>query len=349
MKAMPYERKVYLDRKSRQVIRQRNKSYQPQDRDYRKDKTEELEEEFRTAWAAPAIFTVLTEPHRATLIKALSRLRRQMCSSITSLALDFSQTEKLYADGMLLFWAELKRLLKHIKGRIDITISLPENNKVSQVLKQLGVLDLVGNKAPIVPADHDVINWRAASGDLVQGEKYDVILKQYDGEIAPYLQENLYTGITEAMTNVTNHAYDMPRDDGIGITDQKTWWMFSHQKDGYLSVAFCDLGAGIPRTLPFKRRNVWNRILRKGLNSDSAVIKYAVKDSVSRTKKSHRGKGLRQIMQIVQDIDDGEAVIHSNKGMYAARNGRIEQYEYRDSILGTLIFWKIPLPNREDA
>lgn len=262
--------------------------------------------------------------------------------------LDFSDTEKMYSDAVLLFWAELKRLIKFVKGRVEFKVILPHNKKVGQVLKQVGILDLLGVSASIVPQDHDVINWRAASGSRVLGEKYDDILQQYDGEITPFLQGNLYTGITEAMTNVSNHAYDLSRDDGLGIDDQKDWWMFSHEKDNYLSVAFCDLGAGIPRTLPVKRRSVWNRLVRKGLKNDSDIIKFAVKDSVSRTRKSHRGKGLRQIMEVINGLPDAQAIVYSNRGVFMMNSGGTSRsVDYHDSILGTLIYWKIPLPAKE--
>ncbi|MCI1005193.1 hypothetical protein [Herbaspirillum sp. C7C8] len=301
-------------------------------------------------WAAPSTFTLGIEPERSEFLKAMSLLRHKVGKLAENITLDFSHTEKLYADGMLLFWAELKRLIKHVQGKVDISLVLPNNRKVAQVLKQIGILDLLGVKANVIPEDHDVINWRAATGNLVQGDQYEVILKEYDGEIAEYLQDNLYTGITEAMTNVSNHAYDLPREDGLGICHQKTWWMFSHQKDGYLSVAFCDLGAGIPRTLPVKRKSVWNRIMRKGIKYDSDIIKFAVKDSVSRTRKKHRGKGLRQIMDVIRGLPDAEAVVYSNKGRYGTSwGGRPHQRDYRDSILGTLIFWKIPLPRKEDV
>ncbi|WP_144241582.1 hypothetical protein [Janthinobacterium agaricidamnosum] len=159
---------------------------------------------------------------------------------------------------------------------------------------------------------------------------------------------SIYTGITEAMTNVSNHAYDLSREDGLGIDDQKDWWMFSHEKDNYLSVAFCDLGAGIPRTLPVKRRSVWNRLVRKGLKNDSDIIKFAVKDSVSRTRKSHRGKGLRQIMEVINGLPDAQAIVYSNRGVFMMNSGGASRsVDYHDSILGILIFWKIPLPAKE--
>jgi hypothetical protein len=120
--------------------------------------------------------------------------------------------------------------------------------------------------------------------------------------------------------------------------------------NGVLSIVFCDLGAGIPRTLPLKRKSVWNRLRRKGLRSDSEIIKFAIKDSVSRTRKSHRGKGLRQIVNAVTGQVGAEAVIYSNRGVVIVRSGgHTRSFDYRDSILGTLIFWRIPLRDKEDV
>lgn len=126
--------------------------------------------------------------------------------------------------------------------------------------------------------------------------------------------------------------------------------MFSSEMKGVLSIVFCDLGAGIPRTLPIKRKSVWNRLRRKGLRSDSEIIKFAIKDSVSRTRKSHRGKGLRQIVHAVNGVVDAEAVVYSNRGAVSVRSGGLTRaVDYRDSILGTLIFWRIPLHVKEEA
>jgi len=264
--------------------------------------------------------------------------------------LDFSLAEKMHAEGTLLFLAELKRLLRHVKGEVEIDCILPHNNKVAQVLKQVGVLDLLGVTAPIVPVDHDVVNWKAAHGTQVLGEKYDDILQQYDGDIAELLQDKLYTGITEAMTNVINHAYDFSRDDGLNVAPMKEWWMFSQQQHGHLTIVFCDLGAGIPRTLPMKRPGVWRRIVNLGRTSDSDVIRHAVEDSVSRTMKDYRGKGLGQIVRVVSGITGATVNIFSNRGVHSVKCGvKPQSVTYSDSILGTLIYWRIPLPVKEAA
>lgn len=264
-----------------------------------------------------------------------------------ALCLDFSQTEKLAADGTLLFFAELRRLIKHSKTELKISCIPPTNNKVSQVFQQIGLFSLLGAVGGATPQDADVVNWRFAHGHKVDGARYEDILANFDGDIANELQQSLFTGITEAMTNVVNHAYDMPRGDGTGIANSREWWMFSQAKDGLLTVAFLDLGAGIPRTLPENRPTVWKRFLQVGKRLDSRAIDYAVKDSISRTNESHRGKGLGQILRVVDSVKGGEMAILSNFGALTRKNRVSQRIDYRDSIQGTLIYWNIPLELEE--
>lgn len=252
------------------------------------------------------------------------------------------------SDGGLLFLAELRRLIRYVEGKIIIDFEPPKNEKIYQVLQQIGLCDLLGVKSVIVPKDDDVINWRYAQGAQVEGKKYDDILADYDGEIAQPLQEKLFTGITEAMTNVINHAYGLERNDGLDANDNlKEWWMFSQEKDGYLSVSFCDLGAGIPRTLPIKHPSLWKRLLKFGKSSDANAIDYAVRDSKSRTKKTYRGHGLGQIMRVCESMEGAQVIIFSNKGALTRINRHKKLYSFPDSILGTLICWKVPLQEKK--
>ncbi|MDO8712936.1 MAG: hypothetical protein Q7K13_00425 [Polynucleobacter sp.] len=256
-------------------------------------------------------------------------------------------TEKMYSDGTLLFLSEMHRLTRHVQGGVPIKFIAPKNDKVLQVLKQIGFIDLIGVKTQITPKDDDVVNWRVAHGAQVDGEKYDDVLAQYDGDIAQALQKKLFTGITEAMTNVANHAYDLNRIDGLNINDEsKEWWMFSQEKDGFLSVSFCDLGAGIPRTLPVKHPSLWKQISMLGKSNDADAIDHAVRKSVSRTNDVGRGNGLGQIVQVVQAQNQSEVVIYSNKGTFTKINGSKRLFRHSDSILGTLIYWKVPLQHK---
>lgn len=237
-------------------------------------------------------------------------------------------------------------MIRHVRGDVAVSAAIPDNNKVAQVLNQLGIFELLGTPCTVTPKDDDVIHWRYAHGQRVEGEKYEDVLAEFDGEITPALSERLFTGITEAMANVINHAYQFPREDGIK-SQSSDWWMFSQEKDGVLTVVFCDLGAGIPKTLKYKRPNVWKRIIKRRVSGDAGVIGYALIDSVSRTKESHRGKGLGQIVGLIDAVQGGCVKILSNKGILCREGGQTTTGNYRDSIMGTIINWQIPLPGKE--
>jgi ABC-type transporter Mla MlaB component len=301
-----------------------------------------------TTWIAPGTFDISNQGPRATLLFRLRQLRRAIWIG-KKVNLDFSNIEKVHADGMLLFLAELRRLIKHTEGELKITCIPPQSDKVCQVFQQIGLFDLLGHSHSAVPKDDDVINWRFAHGRKVEGQRYEDVLAEYDGNIAQPLQENLFAGITEAMTNVLNHAYALPREDETGIVNSREWWMFSQSKDDQLTVAFLDLGAGIPKTLPLKRPALWQKLVRLNRTLDSRTIEYALKDSISRTNESHRGKGLGQMARVVDLVPGGVITILSNFGGLTRKGSGISRRDYSDSIQGTMIFWKIPLPVKESA
>ncbi|WP_048985871.1 hypothetical protein [Burkholderia cenocepacia] len=296
---------------------------------------------------APKQLDLILEPFRTQLLGGLKLLRRCVKHN-RSLRIVFDRTEKVFSDGMLLLVAELRRLLRYSEGRAKVTCTVPKNDKVAQVAKQVGLLDMLGVECNVEPRDNDVVPWRHAYGSGAEGQRFDDVLADYDGEITPALSSALYRGVSEAMTNVVNHAYVSPRLDGLDVKMKNDWWMFSSERDGVLSVVFCDLGAGIPGTLPGSRPELWRRITFRSNCRDGRVIKYAVSDSVSRTKKGHRGKGLGQIVKVIETVPGASVMVYSNRGIYRrTAEGEVKVFELDDSMLGTLINWQIPLARRD--
>jgi hypothetical protein len=203
---------------------------------------------------------------------------------------------------------------------------------------------LVGYRRKVETTHDDVIHWRSATGHEVIGEKFDEVLGYYDGQITEVLSKNLYLGFTEAMTNCHHHAYIGTRPDGLNIAaEQKDWWMFSQERDGWLSVVFCDLGIGIPGTLPIKKPTLWQRIELFGSKLDAHAIQEAIGESRTRTGLHHRGKGLKQLVDVVAHVDQGQIGIFSNKGRFTLKSQKESISQFTDSIYGTLIYWKVPL------
>lgn len=302
---------------------------------------------YERLWIAPEVFSIGLKVNRRPMLQALANLRTMLLKRPSRVMLDFSRTRQMHAEGTLLFTAELRTLIHLQRGITTFDVTPSKVDKVMQVLKQIGVLDVLGLRFhDVVCRDDDVVHWLHASGQGAQGELYDEVMGPYDGRIPEALSQKLYSGVSEAMTNVVNHAYTRPRQDGLRTSSDRDWWMFSTEREGRLVVVICDLGAGIPGTLPYSQdhRSLWKRLRRSGSTDDGTIIAHAVSESVTRTEQHHRGRGLGQIARVIQSIDNATVSISSNRGFYSrGSTGEVKLGNYQDSIQGTLIRWEFPI------
>lgn len=299
---------------------------------------------------APAFFMLNDENKRVKLLKFISKLRTMMLINKKSICIDFSTTKHLVADGTLLFVSELNRAIQLSGNKVTVKCVPPKKAKLKNVFSQIGLFKTFKYKyRGIKNHDEDVVHWRYANGVLVEGKAYEQLLGQYDGRIAESLSSKLYVGLVEGMKNVRHHAHINVRKDGMNVKhDFQGWWMFSQERNGHLSVLLCDLGVGIPDTLPVKHQNAFEALLRKlALKSmqlnDSEIISEATELKKSRTLEEHRGRGLGQMVNAITGEFEGSVTILSNKGCYTNQNGRVTLREFGSSILGTLIYWRVPL------
>ena len=208
----------------------------------------------------------------------------------------------------------------------------------------------------ITPELDNVINWKVAFGRNTDATEVGEILES-QSDLPKHKAKKLYRGVSEAMTNVSQHAYIEIVDDVEEAIENKGWCMFYREENERIFVAFCDLGVGIPVTLPhtvIKNNekglflNVLKRIFpTRKKYSDGELIRAAIEVKRSRTRKSHRGKGLLDMIKVVENTSNGELSIISNKGMYQYRRYNSQTSEknknYKESISGTLIIWSLPL------
>ena len=131
--------------------------------------------------------------------------------------------------------------------------------------------------------------------------------------------------------------------------------MFAQEKNGRLSVVICDLGIGIPNSLPktheagLVRRTLeaFSRAAKLKGYRDVDFIRAALEIGKSRTQQPGRGYGVAQLRAVIESIEEGSLRIFSNRGCYTYSKklgNDIEKHdEYRTSIHGTLIEWSVPL------
>ena len=283
---------------------------------------------------------------RVRFIRFLRELRNVALQGGNGVIVDFSQTVRIYPAGGLLLVAELDRIKKLVpNGALLSCKGATQDSLPDQVLTQIGVYKALGYSTGASPSDQTVVHWRTATGLKAAGEEAGPLLENCDGELAPALRTSLYRGITEAMTNAVQHAYLGPRRDGSNCHGEKRWWLFSQQRDGVLYVVFCDLGIGIPASLPIVNTGVKKILAGFARNrSDVEAIRLATELGKTSTAQPNRGKGLPEILDAARKSAQGACVIYSNRGQFGFDPGGTEvEKQYSDSILGTLIEWRVPI------
>lgn len=162
----------------------------------------------------------------------------------------------------------------------------------------------------------------------------------------------IYGALVEAAYNVEKHAY--PNEFNWRFQPiVKGWWATASLDPVRECVMFIvyDQGVGIAQTLP--RWEGWEKVrgilahlpfrVGAGLNDESNMIKAALE--VDRTSLSGgHGKGLQDIVSVVQGFADAEVRILSGQGsLLYKRDEAVDLIDRTLHIGGTLIEWTIPL------
>lgn len=306
---------------------------------------------------APAVFELGDDVSRSQLLTFLRMLRRLTVLHDTRVTIDFDETTRMESAGTLLFLSEVHRILaigRDRKRRL-IKCRRMSNPKVAQVLHQIGFFGAIGRKSKIQPTESDVIHWRVVvAGTGTEGQKASELIESFRDRLPPSLSSPMYAGLVEAMTNCRQHAYLHKRRDGLGLQGKGEWWLFAQERDGLLNVVICDLGIGIPSSLPLTQDQslIADLLAKAGLAitvgyTDADLVHAATEVGRSRTRNPHRGKGLKDVVDVINTAGSGHLVIHSNRGRYSyyIKDGTPTRARknYRHSILGTVIQWAVPI------
>lgn len=264
--------------------------------------------------------------------------------------LNFSETVRMTAPATLLLTAELDRIKRLLGDDMWVKIKWSDDPIVNQVLQQVGVAELC-KQADDTPNeylfDESVKHWRFATG-VRMSDVAGRALERFEGRITEKLQSGLWKGVSEALVNSVEHAYLEPREIGQRFDDETRWWMFSQERDGELTVVVCDLGIGIPRSLPIRwgMDQIRDVLIKFGIHKpDLAAVRGALTLGETRTGQENRGRGLPQIWQDLKDLGARGILILSNRAslFWNGRKQSESSHEFNDSIGGTMIAWTVPI------
>ena len=264
--------------------------------------------------------------------------------------IDFKPIEKLTPSGALVLAAELDRW-NHVRNsqRRLTPVDLGKwQRDVRSLLRGMGFFDLLNVPPGVGEADElPVVRYvKFRRGSAVDGEAVER-LRELD--LIPHVsvpnRRLLFEAVTEAMTNVKQHAYP----DRKGTQGPKCWWMSAayNTQSGEVAILIYDQGEGIPATLPRKFGEQLRRTLPPGWTKDHArLIEAAHELFRTGTRWENRGLGLgRNIRRYIEKLDgNGIYRVMSGKGEYTVRTGLSaspSRRSFRRSLGGTLIEWRI--------
>lgn len=276
---------------------------------------------------------------------------------------DFSRISDISTAAAVVLSAEYERLAV-LDGEVPPTVELDKwNDSVFRKLYQLGFFEIVGltpDRDDVIIESGDTRTMRIVStknGDDLA--RVDAALQQLGSFLNPHknIPEqviiDILTALSEAISNVTNHAY--PDNIDIGHKHIGSLWVAAtaDRSQNSLTIVVYDQGATIPITYPrigrlAKVARYLERTLKKvhqfEYDDDGTYIRAAIRHGGSRTDQSHRGKGLPQMIEMLSRSVSGSMTVYSRGGWCRrTSNGRFRSGAVPYSIGGTLIEWSVQL------
>jgi anti-sigma regulatory factor (Ser/Thr protein kinase) len=303
---------------------------------------------------------------RSSLQDERERLRNTKKKKNTRIRLKYSafeNIEDISPSAALVLAAEYERAY-HLNGSHAIVVNLEKwHPTVMGILKPLGFFEKFGFdgilEAPDVTDRFRILPMR--SGSSADSPAVNMLISDLKGlyPLADVVDEDreagmlsLYGAMVEALVNVVRHAYPEGRE--LPFTPVNRWWMAGavDQDARQITAMVFDQGITIPLSLPNWQHyaGVRRRIVSfLGLvpdpgdtKCDGLAIAAAVEESVSSTGERHRGRGLAQMRDFVDQCRGGYLRIMSRCGeviMYPREKPTVRAYDI--SIGGTLIEWNV--------
>lgn len=360
MRRIPLHTKVWLDRKN-----YRNQQRQAWTASVQRHRKAGPSATMQTVvLTVPANLTAENPTHRAQILDLIRQMAASLSTGKVRVKLDFSRVEKLYPGGMLVLLGALELLIEGYPGRL--AARCPPHSLAGQLLRHFKIADSLGvSPAFSRPTHESVVEWRYLTGTQAAGAEVKQLLDEYRNTCDADIPPQLFSVLTEGLTNVRHHAYPKNPDEGISPKFRR-WWLFARYvaprgtTPGNLYIAIYDIGFGIPATMRTKleRGEVVLDVIEKtaewleqtpGNRLDQTLLKAAVEHQRSQTGQAHRGRGLPEMREFIDTAPGARLYIVSGKAQYSFVKDRGDGYTngFDRHFPGTLLLWSLPLKAKE--
>lgn len=312
--------------------------------------------------AIPAILTAEKLEHRLKILDVIKQIDDRMTEGRWRVKLDFSHVQRIFPGGMLLLLAALQQRSQNHPGKI--VARCPPNSMAAQLLNHFKLADALG-VPQCQPKAHSVVSWRHLSGTHADGRELKQLLDHYRTTTKAQIPEELFSVLSEGLTNVRQHAYAATT---ATPHEWRRWWLFarceepSGTQSGNLYISIYDMGEGIPATLRQKLETKeiafdwWDQMLQavrlsEGTKLDQRLLEAAVENRRSQTGQPHRGNGLPDMREFAVSTLGGRLHIVSGHAQYSLIGGKNDGQtsRFKQKFPGTLLLWSLPLTTKENS
>lgn len=284
--------------------------------------------------ALPRTLSLSQKGVRTPILKIVNNIRLKNKSG-GKCYLDFQNVEIILPDGGIHLTHVLhKYALTNVGGRIS------KSSTVKAMLSKLGIHSRMGKNN--FSKQHAMIdNWHVFIGEGADFGEDFVSIQNYLSEIIQSEKNEfiINTAISEAVTNVTQHAYNK-------ADSYRSWVLIVGVFEKRCHIVISDLGKTIPVTAPL---NLWNKFkVTVGVDSmDADTIETATSWRKSTTNQSYRGKGFDNIVDVNNVRSGVGTFVQSRRGLWSSQNQKTTKRNFVEPLEGTIIHWLIPLDESE--
>jgi hypothetical protein len=290
----------------------------------------------------------------AETVSAINSIKEVLLTRNAPIMLYFDQVKEIEPAATLVLAAEIERCnrFRKYRGSLLVNGTYPPDVDVRLLLAEMGFYKRIG----VPELDDDDQDAKHGTADRPRFVKF-ISFDSVESEVAALitdvvsvgafamsdqLQRRMTGALKEAMGNAVEHAYrersKLPRMDG-------RWWCAAYvePRQGEMMIILFDQGVGIPGTLDPGVFEIITALIttRKWEPSDGNMIAAATELYRTSTGQSGRGRGFRDMKKFINECDDGELRVLSNRGSYRYMKTGETVHDEDSSIGGTVVEWRV--------
>lgn len=299
----------------------------------------------------PSILSLSNE-YRTEFLDTMKKINTYLPSKNYKCSIDHSYIERIDPEALIVLAADIKRCVRKNKILRFNPKYAPKNEQVMRMLNSIGYWEHFNISKKDLYTDKKR-RYLKIIHDIQADNMHVVELREFFDKKLDFLDDNddaeqmFDDAISEAIANSVEHAY-IKKQDRI-IIDNAWWLSGSYDTTNNELFFMCyDQGIGVKEALSHHdNRKVKKWVSKFGLliKSDSDVIETLVKEDLPKYKDTDRGHGFKHFIKFIENYSQGSLNIYSKKGVckFIKEDNSIltHKHEFKDSLDGTLIVWKI--------